>query len=101
MKEYDNHPYTRLVECAKAACRDGVIKGILLHQGESNSGDALVGEVHCCHHLKPPGHIGRIDRLHSRIALHIGLSETQIYMKIGILRRRVLPVNKYDIPYLN
>ena len=39
MKEYDNHPYTRLVECAKAACRDGVIKGILLHQGESNSGD--------------------------------------------------------------
>lgn len=38
MKEYDNEPYKRLVECAKKAQKDGVIKGILLHQGESNSG---------------------------------------------------------------
>lgn len=39
MKAYDNAPYVRLVECAKKAQCDGVIKGILLHQGESNTGD--------------------------------------------------------------
>ncbi len=39
MKAYDNKPYDRLVECAKKAQKDGVIKGILLHQGESNTGD--------------------------------------------------------------
>ena len=36
---YDNMPYKRLVECARLAQRDGVIKGILLHQGETNNGD--------------------------------------------------------------
>jgi len=40
MKSYDNEPYTRLVEMAQKAQMYGVIKGILLHQGESNSGDA-------------------------------------------------------------
>ena len=39
MKAYDNAPYARLLECAKKAQEDGVIKGILLHQGESNTGD--------------------------------------------------------------
>lgn len=36
---YDNNPYARLVELARAAQKDGVIKGILIHQGESNTGD--------------------------------------------------------------
>ncbi|HJD75172.1 MAG TPA: family 43 glycosylhydrolase, partial [Bacteroides reticulotermitis] len=39
VKSYDNNPYGRLVELAKLAQKDGVIKGILLHQGESNTGD--------------------------------------------------------------
>jgi hypothetical protein len=37
--EYGGNPYGRLVEIAKLAQKDGVIKGILLHQGESNTGD--------------------------------------------------------------
>lgn len=37
--QYDGNPYGRLVELAKLAQKDGVIKGILLHQGESNTGD--------------------------------------------------------------
>ncbi len=41
IKEYDNNPYARLVEMAKIAQQDGVIKGILLHQGESNTNDTL------------------------------------------------------------
>ncbi|HLS38485.1 MAG TPA: sialate O-acetylesterase [Sphingobacterium bovisgrunnientis] len=36
---YDNNPYARLVQMAKIAQKSGVIKGILLHQGESNTGD--------------------------------------------------------------
>ncbi len=39
LKEYDNDPYTRLVDMARIAQKDGIIKGILLHQGESNTGD--------------------------------------------------------------
>ena len=35
---YDNDPYGRLITLAKKAQKDGVIKGILVHQGESNSG---------------------------------------------------------------
>ncbi|MNG60083.1 Carbohydrate acetyl esterase/feruloyl esterase precursor [compost metagenome] len=36
---YDNNPYERLVALARIAQQKGVIKGILLHQGESNTGD--------------------------------------------------------------
>lgn len=39
IEEYGGNPYDRLVEMAKLAQKDGVIKGILLHQGESNTGD--------------------------------------------------------------
>jgi hypothetical protein len=41
IKEYDGSPYARLVEMAKIAQKDGVIKGILIHQGESNTNDTL------------------------------------------------------------
>lgn len=37
--EYDGNPYARLIELAKQASHCGVIKGILFHQGESNTGD--------------------------------------------------------------
>ncbi|WP_148590426.1 sialate O-acetylesterase [Aquisphaera giovannonii] len=39
IKEYGGDPYARLVEMGKLAQKDGVIKGILLHQGESNTND--------------------------------------------------------------
>lgn len=35
---YDNFPYVRLIDCALRASHQGVIKGILLHQGCSNTG---------------------------------------------------------------
>ncbi|WP_082632152.1 sialate O-acetylesterase [Algoriphagus resistens] len=37
--QYNGNPYGRLLDLAKIAQKDGVIKGILLHQGESNTGD--------------------------------------------------------------
>jgi len=39
IKRYDSNPYQYLVELAQEAQKKGVIKGILLHQGESNPGD--------------------------------------------------------------
>jgi len=39
IKAYGGNPYEHLVAMAKLAQQDGVIKGILLHQGESNAGD--------------------------------------------------------------
>ena len=58
---YDNNPYERLVTLAKKAQKDGVIKGILMHQGETNTGDpkwaGMVKQVYenLCGdlHLKP------------------------------------------------
>lgn len=41
INEYDGNPYGRLVEMAKIAQKSGVIKGILLHQGESNTNDSI------------------------------------------------------------
>ena len=37
-KDYDDNPYARLVELAKIAKKQGVIKGILMLQGETNTG---------------------------------------------------------------
>jgi len=40
VKNYDNNPYQYLIDLGKKAQADGgIIKGILLHQGESNTGD--------------------------------------------------------------
>lgn len=54
-KEYDNDPLGRLIEMGKLAQKKGTIKGILLHQGESNNGESdwceKVGKVYtriCC-----------------------------------------------------
>ena len=50
LQAYDNNPYERLVTLAKKAQKDGVIKGILMHQGETNTGDpkwaGMVKEVY-------------------------------------------------------
>jgi hypothetical protein len=37
--EYGGNPYQRLVDMARVAMQQGVIKGVLLHQGESNTND--------------------------------------------------------------
>lgn len=39
LEAYGNNPYERLVTLAKKAQKDGVIKGVLMHQGESNTGE--------------------------------------------------------------
>lgn len=41
INEYGGNPYQHLVDMAKIAQKYGIIKGILLHQGESNPNDTL------------------------------------------------------------
>ncbi|GJM62450.1 sialate O-acetylesterase [Persicobacter diffluens] len=36
---FGGNPYERLIQLAKMAQKDGLIKGVLLHQGETNTGD--------------------------------------------------------------
>lgn len=40
-EDYEGNPYQRLVDMARLAQKDGVIKGLLIHQGESNSDDRM------------------------------------------------------------
>jgi hypothetical protein len=40
IEAYGGNPYERLISLAKLAQKTGVIKGILLHQGETNTGDS-------------------------------------------------------------
>lgn len=40
IKAYGGNPYEHLINLAKLAQQDGVIKGILLHQGETNTGNS-------------------------------------------------------------
>ena len=40
VRDYGGNPYEHLINLAKSAQKDGVIKGILLHQGETNTGDS-------------------------------------------------------------
>lgn len=40
VNDYGGEPYKRLVDMAKKAKEDGVIKGIIFHQGETDEGDS-------------------------------------------------------------
>ena len=66
---YGENPYGRIIEMAKKAQKVGVIKGILLHQGESNNGDE-----------KWPGMVRKIymDMLHD-----LGLRANDVHIYVG------------------
>ncbi len=38
--QYDGNPYQRIIDMAKKAQEDGVIKGIIMHQGETDAGNS-------------------------------------------------------------
>ena len=69
LEAYDNDPYARLIELAKLAQKDGVIKGILVHQGESNTGD--------------PRWPYQLKRVYSNILRDLGLQGQNIPLLVG------------------
>lgn len=70
-KEYGGNPYGRLIELAKKAQKQGVIKGILLHQGETNSGD--------------PTWPQRVKKVYEDILADLGLEAKDVPLLVGEL----------------
>lgn len=66
---YDGNPYRRLVELGKLAQQRGVIRGILLHQGESNPND--------------PAWAGRVKYIYERLLAELGLKAEEVPLLVG------------------
>ena len=71
-KEYGMNPYQRLMETAREAQKYGVIKGMLLHQGESNPDD--------------PTWCGRVKKIHDDLCADLGLNPAEIPLLAGELK---------------
>ena len=72
VEQYGGNPYQRLVEMAKIAQKDGVIKGILMHQGESNSEDPLWPE--------------RVKKIYDNLCKDLGLNPKETPLLAGELK---------------
>ena len=68
---YGGNPYARLVEMAKLAQRSGVIKGILLHQGETNNTQASWP--------------GKVKAIYDNLIRDLGLNASQTPLLVGEL----------------
>ena len=69
LKAYDNNPYQRLVTLAKKAQKEGVIKGILMHQGETNTGD--------------PKWAGMVQQVYDRLCGDLQLKPEEVNLYAG------------------
>ncbi len=69
MAQYDYNPYKRLVAVAKKAQEYGVIKGMLLHQGESNNGQTDWPT--------------KVKRVYQELCKDLSLDKTQIPLLAG------------------
>lgn len=71
INEFGGNPYGRLVEIAKLAQQDGVIKGILLHQGESNPNDTLWTQ--------------KVKGIYDNLMTDLSLNPTEVPLLVGEL----------------
>jgi hypothetical protein len=69
LKAYGDSPYQRLVDLARLAQQSGVIKGIILHQGESNVGDAAWP--------------AKVKSVYERLLADLGLSVADVPLLVG------------------
>ena len=72
VSQYGGNPYERLVNMARLAQKDGVIKGILRHQGESNSEDPLWPE--------------RVKKIYDNLCKDLNLNPKQTPLLAGELK---------------
>ena len=73
-KEYGGNPYGRLIELAKIAQKSGVIKGILLHQGETNN----------CDQTWP----SKVKKIYENILADLGLDAKDVPLLVGELGQK-------------
>lgn len=69
--QYNNHPYNELIALAKKAQKDGVIKGILLHQGCTDNMASWWPE--------------RVKKLYNRMLNDLALSPDEVPLLVGEL----------------
>ncbi len=69
--QYNNHPYNELISLAKKAQKDGVIKGILLHQGCTDNMASWWPE--------------EVKKLYNRILNDLALSPDEVPLLVGEL----------------
>ena len=69
LAQYDNNPYKVLVTAAKKAQKTGVIRGILLHQGETNNTD--------------PTWPDKVKKIYNDIIADLGLDAAQVPLLAG------------------
>ena len=69
--QYNNHPYNELIALAKKAQKDGVIKGILLHQGCTDNMQSWWPE--------------RVKKLYNRMLNDLSLSPDEVPLLVGEL----------------
>lgn len=67
--QYNNDPLGRLIEMGKIAQKSGTIKGILLHQGESNNGAS--------------DWCGKVAEIYKRICYYLGLDPDKTPLLAG------------------
>lgn len=67
--QYNNDPLGRLIEMGKLAQKSGTIKGILLHQGESNNGAS--------------DWCGKVAQIYTRICYYLGLDPEKTPLLAG------------------
>ncbi len=70
--DYGGNPYGRLIEVAKEAQKVGVIKGILVHQGETNSGN--------------PNWPNDLNGVYQDILKDLGLKGSEVPLLVGEVR---------------
>ncbi len=68
-RHYGGNPYGRIIEMARKAQEVGVIKGILLHQGESNNGDPKWPDM--------------VKKIYKDMLRDLGLKSSDVHLFVG------------------
>jgi hypothetical protein len=72
MNQYGGNPYAKIIEMAKKAQKVGVIKGILLHQGETNNGQT--------------DWPGKVKKIYDDMTTDLGLDPASVPLLAGEMR---------------
>lgn len=72
VEQYGGNPYQRLLDMARIAKKDGVIKGLLIHQGESNADDPQWPE--------------KVKKIYDDLCKDLGLKAKDFHLLAGELK---------------
>ncbi len=81
IKWYENNPYKHLIDLAKIAKQDGVIKGILLHQGETNT---------CESEIEQDKWLGYVEKIYNDMITDLELNANNVPFLSGEVVRSEL-----------